>query len=115
MHIAPPPICQALFLSFQVSLPGSPGAGITYLRHSSLPVLASSDAIQSRTPRSPAAGPAVVLSFTGGGRAGDDLVLHGERRGGELQVILAVGDVGLPFDLAGLLVGGDDARREVRG
>ena len=34
----PPPVFQALFLSFQVSLPGSPGAGMAYQRHSSLPV-----------------------------------------------------------------------------
>src|SRR5262249_57284783 len=37
--MAPPPACQALFWSFQVSEPGSPGAGITYLRHASLPEL----------------------------------------------------------------------------
>src|SRR5258707_6492484 len=50
----PPPVFQALFLSFQVSLPGSPGRGIAYQRHSSLPVLASSPASQPRVPPSPA-------------------------------------------------------------
>jgi hypothetical protein len=38
---------------FQLSLPGSPGAGTVYLRHNTLPVAGSSPAIQSRTPRSP--------------------------------------------------------------
>jgi len=33
--MAPPPVCQALFLSFHVSLPGSPGAGMTNFFHSS--------------------------------------------------------------------------------
>src|ERR1700674_313496 len=46
----PPPVLQALVLSFQVSLPGSPGRGIAYQRHSSLPVLASSAASQPRVP-----------------------------------------------------------------
>src|ERR1700722_7931878 len=50
----PPPVFQALFLSFQVSLPGSPGFGTAYQRHSSLPVLASSAASQPRVPPSPA-------------------------------------------------------------
>src|SRR5579863_6444977 len=50
----PPPVFHALFLSFQVSLPGSPGLGITYHRHRSLPVLASRAAIQPRVPASPA-------------------------------------------------------------
>src|SRR5215472_511144 len=49
----PPPVFQALLLSFQVSLPGSPGLGIEYQRHSSLPVLASSAASQPRVPPSP--------------------------------------------------------------
>src|ERR1700726_2385923 len=53
-HIPPPPVFQALFLSFQVSLPGSPGFGTAYQRHSSLPVLASSAASQPRVPPSPA-------------------------------------------------------------
>src|SRR5262245_55392783 len=67
--MAPPPICQALFLSFQVSLPGSPGAGITYLRQTSLPVLPSSAAIQSRTPGWPPAAPTMILSLTASGAA----------------------------------------------
>src|ERR1700722_20914387 len=46
----PPPVFQALFLSFQVSLPRSPGLGMAYQRHSSLPVLASSAASQPRVP-----------------------------------------------------------------
>src|SRR3954452_6245377 len=46
----PPPVFQALFLSFQVSLPGSPGFGTEYQRQSSLPVLASSAATQPRVP-----------------------------------------------------------------
>src|SRR6266511_2444811 len=50
----PPPVFQALFLSFQVSLPGSPGRGTAYQRHSSLPVRASSAASQPRVPLSPA-------------------------------------------------------------
>src|ERR1700730_10864204 len=49
----PPPVFQALFLSFQVSLPGSPGFGTAYHRHTSLPVLASSAASQPRVPASP--------------------------------------------------------------
>src|SRR5262245_65467233 len=68
--MAPPPVCQAAFAgSFQLSLPGSPGAGITYLRHANLPVLASSAAIQSRTPRSPPAAPTMILSLTVSGAA----------------------------------------------
>src|SRR5437660_9117438 len=47
-HKPPPPVFQALVLSFQVSLPGSPGAGTAYQRHSSLPVRASSAASQPR-------------------------------------------------------------------
>src|SRR5215471_18945966 len=53
-QMPPPPVFHALFLSFHVSLPGSPGLGTTYHRHSSLPVLASSAAIQPRVPASPA-------------------------------------------------------------
>src|SRR5208282_4578635 len=58
---------QALLLPFQVSLPGSPGAGIVYLRHSSLPVAASSAAIQSRAPPSPPEAPMTILSLMGSG------------------------------------------------
>src|SRR5215471_7095984 len=50
----PPPVFHALFLSFQVSLPGSPGLGTAYHRQSSLPVRASSAASQPRVPPSPA-------------------------------------------------------------
>jgi hypothetical protein len=72
-----------LFLSFQVSLPGSPGAGMVYLRHSSLPVAASSAAIQSRAPPSPPDAPMTILSLMGSGApvtvmrsASDTLVSH---------------------------------------
>src|SRR5262249_5855157 len=68
-HIAPPPVCHALFLSFQVSLPGSPGAGITYLRHASLPLAASTATMKSRVPRSPPEAPMIILSFTASGAA----------------------------------------------
>src|SRR5215475_6115164 len=67
--MAPPPVCQELFLSFQVSEPGSPGAGITYLRHASLPVAASTATMKSRTPRSPPAAPRMILSLTASGAA----------------------------------------------
>src|SRR5262245_42454934 len=50
----PPPVFHALFVSFHVSLPGSPGFGTTYHRHSSLPDRASSAAIQPRVLASPA-------------------------------------------------------------
>src|ERR1700674_1591572 len=53
-QMPPPPVFHELFLSFHVSLPGSPGLGITYQRHNSLPVLASRAAIQPRVPASPA-------------------------------------------------------------
>src|SRR6185295_2346388 len=49
----PPPVFQAFVLSFHVSLPGSPGFGITYHRHNSLPVRASSAASQPRVLPSP--------------------------------------------------------------
>src|ERR1700687_3244544 len=64
---APPPVRQALVLPFQVSLPASPGAGIVYLSHSRLPVLASRPAIQSRTPWSPLAAPMMILSLMASG------------------------------------------------
>src|SRR6185436_14436493 len=50
----PPPVFHALVVSFHVSLPGSPGFGTTYHRHSSLPVRASRAAIQPRVFASPA-------------------------------------------------------------
>src|SRR5205823_11770905 len=49
-QMLPPPVFQALWSSFQLSLPGSPGFGTAYQRHSSLPVLASSPASQPRGP-----------------------------------------------------------------
>src|SRR5437660_5665207 len=60
-HKPPPPVFHALFLSFQVSLPGSPGFGTAYQRHSSLPVLASSAATQPRVP--PPAAPFATITF----------------------------------------------------
>src|ERR1700733_15311829 len=60
----PPPVFHALFLSFHVSLPGSPGLGTTYHRHSSLPVLASRAAIHPRVPASPAPFAMRTLSAT---------------------------------------------------
>ena len=56
-------------------------------------------------------GDPVAHAAVAAGGADDDLVLDGERRRGELQVGLVVA-VGLPDDLAGLLVGRDDARPE---
>src|SRR5262245_51058443 len=53
-HKPPPPVFHALLVSFQVSLPGSPGLGTTYHRHNSLPVRASSAATQPRVLASPA-------------------------------------------------------------
>src|SRR3954452_14083435 len=53
-QIPPPPLFQALWSSFQVSLPGSPGFGTAYQRQSSLPVVASSAPSQPRVPSSPA-------------------------------------------------------------
>src|SRR5262249_2896559 len=50
----PPPVFHALFVSFHVSLPGSPGFGTTYQRHSSLPVRASSAPTHPRVFASPA-------------------------------------------------------------
>src|SRR6516164_3433354 len=102
--MAPPPVCQALFLSFQVSEPGSPGAGITYLRQASLPVAALTATIKSRTPQSPPEAPMTIRSFTASGAAekktsawlSERLVSH------------------TTFNLAALLVGRDHARRMVR-
>ena len=50
----PPPVFQALWSSFQVSLPGWPGSGTVYQRQSSSPVSMSSAATQPRVPPSPA-------------------------------------------------------------
>src|SRR4030095_3020235 len=63
-QIPPPPVFHALFLSFHVSLPGSPGFGMTYHRHNSFPLLASSAAIQPRVPASPAPLATMTLSST---------------------------------------------------
>ena len=95
--MAPPPVFQALFLSFQVSEPGSPGAGIDVFAPCDL----AGRAVERRDP--------VAHAAVAAGGADDDLVLDGERRGGELHVDLAVGHVGVPHDLAGLLVGSDHA------
>src|SRR5438128_12435936 len=57
----PPPVFHALFVSFHVSLPGSPGFGTTYQRQSSLPDRASSAAIQPRVFASPA--PFATITF----------------------------------------------------
>ena len=88
-------------LSFQVSLPGSPGAGMVNLRQTSLPVAASSAAIQSRSPVEPPAAPMMILSLIASGAAA-------QAHAGRVEH-----DVRLPHDLAGVLVGGDDARRPV--
>src|SRR5207237_10494144 len=63
VHIDAPPVCQALFLSFQVSLPGSPGAGTVYFFHTTLPVAASRLASQPRAPRSPPAEPTTTRAL----------------------------------------------------
>src|SRR3954467_13191996 len=68
-HSPPPPVFQALFLSFQVSLPGSPGFGIAYQRHSSLPVRASSAATQPRVP--PPAAPLATITLPSTGSGGE--------------------------------------------
>src|SRR5262245_13114064 len=48
-----PPMRQALCLSFQVSEPGSPGAGMVKVRQTSAPVLASKAPAQLRVPMEP--------------------------------------------------------------
>src|ERR1700688_1637777 len=63
------PVCPALLVSFQVSLPGSPGAGMVNLRHKTLPVAASRLATQSRPPLSPPDAPTMILSLIGSGAA----------------------------------------------
>src|SRR5919198_4773476 len=68
-HSPPPPVFQALVLSFQVSLPGSPGFGTAYQRQSSLPVLASSAATQPRVPWSPAPFATITLPSATSGAA----------------------------------------------
>ena len=61
------------------------------------------------------AGDEVAHPMIAAGSTHHNLVLDGERGGGELQIHLLVVEIGLPFDLAGFLVGGDHARRIVRG
>src|SRR5260370_42405193 len=68
-HTAAPPVCHALLAPFQVSLRGSPAAGIVNLRHSAFPVAASSPATQSRTPLSPPAAPIMMRSLMASGAA----------------------------------------------
>ena len=96
----PPPVFQALWSSFQVSLPGSPGFGTAYQRHSSLPVLTSSAATQPRVPPSPA--PFWI----------EHLAVGDERRGEEPLLVAELvlgGDLLVPDDLAVVAVDGDDA------
>ena len=57
----------------------------------------------------------VAHAAVAAGSPDDDLVLDGEWRAGDLQQRLVVDHIGLPHDLAGLLVGGDDAGRIIRG
>src|SRR5258708_26085139 len=52
-HTLAPPMRQALCLSFQVSEPGSPGAGIVKVRQTSAPVLASKAPAQLLVPIEP--------------------------------------------------------------
>src|ERR1700675_1713694 len=73
-HTLAPPMRQALWLSFQVSEPGSPGAGIVKVRHTSCPFAISKAPIQLRVPNDPpvdspwitSSRPAAVLIATGG-------------------------------------------------
>ena len=53
------------------------------------------------------------------GSAEDDLIFDRKRRGSELEIGLAVGEIGFPGDLARVLVGGgmignDDARTKIK-
>src|SRR6202030_3518811 len=52
-HTLAPPMRQALWLSFQVSEPGSPGAGMVKVRHASWPVLTSKAPTQLLVPIEP--------------------------------------------------------------
>jgi hypothetical protein len=52
-HTPPPPTRHALWLSFHVSDPGSPGAGMVKVRHASLPVSTSKAPTQLRVPSWP--------------------------------------------------------------
>src|SRR5215475_9418097 len=72
-HTLAPPMRQALCLSFQVSEPGSPGAGMVKVRQASLPVLTSQAPTQLRVPSCPpvlspcrtSSLPPLVLSVSG--------------------------------------------------
>src|SRR5262249_59762097 len=64
---APPPVSQALVVPFQVSLPGSPGAGTVNLRQATLPVAASTAASQSRSPSELPDAPNRILSLIASG------------------------------------------------
>src|SRR5262249_16451372 len=55
----------------------------------------------------------IAHSTIAAGSADHDLVLDGQRRRRERQFRVAVAHVGFPGHLAGLFVGGDDARRIV--
>jgi hypothetical protein len=99
--MAAPPVCQALFLSFQVSDPGSPGGHRVFSpQHLAGRAIERSDEI--------------AHAAVAPGGADDDLVLDRKRRRGELQVRLSVAEIGFPGGFARLLVGGDDAGRIVR-
>src|SRR5262245_66382188 len=88
-HRPPPPVFHALWLSFHVSLPGSPGFGTTYQRHSSLPVRASSAASHPRVLASPAPfamitlPSAVIGAAQNRSRLPNSLVRSEERRVGQ--------------------------------
>ena len=103
---------QALWLSFQVSDPGSPGAGMVKVRHASLPVSTSKAPTQLRVPCEPP----VLSPWTTSSRAAGGL--DGQRRARERLGlgrraglgILRRGRLDLPGDLAGVAVERDQAR-----
>jgi hypothetical protein len=92
--MAPPPVRQALVLSFQVSEPGSPGAG----NHEGLPLRIAGPGIERGDPVAHAVVPARG--------ADDDGVLQGKGRRRDLKIRL-IEQVLVPRDPAGLLVGSD--------
>ena len=63
-QVEPPPVAAALWLSFQVSLPGSPLVGIVWVRQTSFWVERSVAAIQPRMPYSAPATPVIAMFFT---------------------------------------------------
>src|SRR6202049_4092752 len=99
--MAPPPVCQALFLS-----PGL-AAGLAGRRDD---VFAPGELAGRGVDRHDEVAHAAVAARG----ADDDLILHGKRCGREYNAGLAVTEIGLPYDLAGLLVGGDHTRGIVR-